>query len=412
MIVSPQQHRPSLFGTWHNSSRHRRSPNLHHPHSNNTSYLLRLPVLLVVVVFVGHRSLSHWNGHRQWVEAPIAHVKRTCTPPEYKTIQEELEDQQQRHQRQEQHQAQGEEHQEHELQEKQQTEEAQPSLQKPKICLATLTDEGRKSRAVRYFGWRNFDGLLKLTEPNKQAYADRHGYHWFDESAVLDVSRPPSWSKIKAAQRLLNEEHCDWVFWLDADTVIMDPSRPVESILSTQHDLLVAPDKGGGYNAGVWLIRNSDWSKHFLQTWWDMKSFVKPPGLAKSGDNDALKHYLAEMERTEEFGQHVAAPARCTFNSFASFVSPTSPTPSSSSLSATTPAVKQQQLNDNLPQTTMQQQRQGRLRGGNIDGMQYYLDEGYYHDGDFIAHVAAVDNKVDTIKVMLALAESKNRSEA
>ena len=96
-----------------------------------------------------------------------------------------------------------------------------------------------------------------------------------------------------------------------------------------------------------------------------MKSFVKPPGLAKSGDNDALKHKTSHMSSTEL--AHVAAPPRCTFNSFARFVKPNEYA-----------AVERHQKDH-----------------------EFYMDPASYHKGDLIAHVAGVDNKVETIQLLL-----------
>jgi hypothetical protein len=129
-------------------------------------------------------------SHRPWMLAPIAHVERTCTAPSYQTLSEQ-----------------------------EQQESVRNNNNNHKICLTTLTDEKQKSRATKLLGWRNFDGLLELTWKNKQDYADKHGYHLYNESDMLDKSRPPSWSKIVAVERLLREENCTWVFWLDADTV-------------------------------------------------------------------------------------------------------------------------------------------------------------------------------------------------
>jgi hypothetical protein len=139
---------------------------------------------------------------------------------------------------------------------------------------------------------------------------------------------------------------------------------------TTTNDLLMSVDTGGGYNAGVWLVRNTMWGRGFLNTWWNMKSFVKPPGLSHSGDNDALKALLHSMP-LETLQEHVLAPARCTFNSFIKVVAPKF----------------YDQVADNLKE------------------QDFYLAEAYYHKGDFIAHVAGVDNKVDTMKMLLEAAQ-------
>jgi hypothetical protein len=139
---------------------------------------------------------------------------------------------------------------------------------------------------------------------------------------------------------------------------------------ATAKDLLLSVDNGGGYNAGVWLVRNTKWGREFLNTWWNMKSFVKPVGLSHSGDNDALKALMHSIP-AETLQTHVLAPARCTFNSFIKVVAPND----------------YDQVVDSLNQ------------------QDFYLAEAYYHKGDFIAHVAGVDNKVDTLKMLLETAQ-------
>lgn len=294
----------------------------------------RLVVIVLICTVVIHRSLSFRASHKSWAHAPVTHVARDCPPPTYATL----------------------------------SQQQPPPPAVLDICLTTLTDEKSKSWQTKYFGWRNFDGLLALTWENKRKYAARHGYRLFDESNQLDRSRPASWSKIRAVQRLLNQEACDWVFWLDADTVVMNSYKKVEDFLPAADaiDILLSPDDGGGYNAGVWLVRNSEWTRNFLQEWWDMKSFVKPPGLAKSGDNDALKYKTAHLMEDND-KTHIGAPPRCTFNSFARFVKPN----------------EYQSVETKLKDH------------------QWYMDEASYHKGDLIAHVAGVDNKVETIKLLL-----------
>jgi len=286
----------------------------------------------VFFILTGHRIASYKMNTMEWVKAPINDIQRTCPAPSYKTL---------------------------------------AATEKPKICMTTLTDAKKGSVVQRFVRWRNFDSLLEMTWPNKQAYVKKHGYYLFDESDSLDPSRPPSWSKIRAAQRLLKEESCDWVFWLDADTVIMNSAKTVEAFLpaDTQKDLILTRQKGGSYNAGAWLIRKSDWSLHFLDTWWNMREFVHPPGMSTSGDNAALKAYLTERMDPAEFKKHIVVPPRCTYNSVTVFVSPA----------------------EAALVTSMQ----------DIEKQEYYMKVGKYHKGDLIAHVAGKNNKIDTTAILL-----------
>ena len=307
-----------------------------------------LVILLVVTSVLGvgllvHRGLARWQNQREWLPAPILHLERSCPGVPYKT-----------------------------------TQVAEMPVM-PKICLTTLTDENSSSRLQRLMRWRNFDGILALTWENKQKYCHKHGYQLYDGSVHVDPSRPPAWSKIKAVQYLLLEEKedCDWVMWTDADTVIMNSDIAITDFLpaSNSHDLIVAPDKGGGYNSGVFVFRKSAWSLAFLEEWWNMTKFVRPPGLSLSGDNNAMKSLLNQLrERDNEFSRHVLSPPRCTFNSFAKFLSKRL-----SNKIAKYPALLGEQ--------------------------EWYLDNEHYHRGDFIAHTPGVDNKAACIKVLLQYAQ-------
>ncbi len=61
--------------------------------------------------------------------------------------------------------------------------------------------------------------------------------------------RPASWSKIRAVKHHLKQY--DWVFWVDADTLITNSSKKVESLLPEQDqpDLILTRDPAG-FNAG------------------------------------------------------------------------------------------------------------------------------------------------------------------
>jgi len=78
-------------------------------------------------------------------------------------------------------------------------------------------------------------------------------------------------------------EH-DWVFWMDSDTIITNPAITAESIIREAcidhrarlnnsisvklRDLIVA-NTPNGINNGVFAMRNTAWSRRFLQRWWD-----------------------------------------------------------------------------------------------------------------------------------------------
>lgn len=283
---------------------------------------------VLLIAITTHRIVSLFESHRKWINAPITYVRRPCPAIEYENLRE--------------------------------------GVDAGKICITSLTDQKSPSRLQRFIRWRNFDGILDLTWPNKEAYAEKYGYHLFDGSRHIDHSRPPAWSKIKAVKYLLEIEHCDWVMWTDADTLIMNSHVRIQDFLpaDSTKDMLVGSDKGGGFNSGVFLFRNTQWSLQILDDWWNMKQFVRPPGLSLSGDNSAMKSLLKNME---DLNEHVLSPPRCTFNSFAKFLT----------------------------------LGQSRVAIDHLDQQSWYLDDEHYHTGDFIAHTPGVNNKIECLRLLL-----------
>lgn len=75
--------------------------------------------------------------------------------------------------------------------------------------------------------WDN--DLMRRIVANHEAYCKRHGYTMILANNVLDPSRPPAWSKIRAVQQQLPK--FDYVVYIDMDVVIMNPDVTIESFI-------------------------------------------------------------------------------------------------------------------------------------------------------------------------------------
>lgn len=121
-----------------------------------------------------------------------------------------------------------------------------------KICIVTLyTDE------IAEYG--------RLGASNKDRYAMRHGYRFIAYTKSLDTSRPPAFSKLAAIGAHLPDH--DWVFWTDADSLVMNAATRLESIIrrAAGKDMILTWEAGASpINTGQWLIRNSPWSAEAL----------------------------------------------------------------------------------------------------------------------------------------------------
>lgn len=121
-----------------------------------------------------------------------------------------------------------------------------------KISVVTLYDEGRK-------GYGDFTSAIA------KQYCHSMGYTFIRHTALLNKNLHPSWNKLIAIQQHLKE--CDWLFWVDADALIVNQKIKLEEILAscdTSKDILFSSDLNG-LCAGVFFIKNTPWSHEFIQ---------------------------------------------------------------------------------------------------------------------------------------------------
>jgi len=120
-----------------------------------------------------------------------------------------------------------------------------------KIGIIQLYDDGRK-------------GYGDLTGGVASAYCDTHGYTYIRYRELIDPNRIATWNKLIAVQRELAA--FDWVLWLDADALIVNPRHRIEDVIApyiSDKQMLFSSDNQG-LCAGVFFAKNTPWSHAFL----------------------------------------------------------------------------------------------------------------------------------------------------
>lgn len=136
----------------------------------------------------------------------------------------------------------------------------------------------------------------------KQEYCAKHGYDFVFITESLDTSRPHAWSKIKLIQQILSNYR--WVFWTDADALIMNSEIRLESLIDENYSLIITGDPFSPYCTGHFLLKNCDWSFALLNNiytrtetinhnWWEQKAFVD----AVEQDKNLLKEIKVIPQR-------------------------------------------------------------------------------------------------------------------
>jgi len=142
---------------------------------------------------------------------------------------------------------------------------------------ATRRRRRRKKQAEETIS--HFSTLCMLARRNFLKYAKRFGYKLFfhtraDYKASLDGRRVPTLHKPLAVLDAFSVPGVEYVFWMDADSLFMNLETSLDDLRpSVGKEMVVVGDKNCFMNAGHFAIRNSAWSRSFLQEAWK----VYPP---------------------------------------------------------------------------------------------------------------------------------------
>ncbi len=141
-----------------------------------------------------------------------------------------------------------------------------------KIAVVTLIFGANYKEAVR-------DGI-----ENKRLYCQKYGYDFICGEENLDPSRPIAWSKILLIQKVMKNPSYEWIFWTDADSLIMNFNIRLESLIDENFNFIISKDINN-INSGEFFIKNTEWSDTFLTSvysrtecidhiWWENQAII------------------------------------------------------------------------------------------------------------------------------------------
>lgn len=185
-----------------------------------------------------------------------------------------------------------------------------------KITLITAYDDNIKDYAQHVI-------------PNQRDFADKHGYNHIVYRGNLahdeGTPRAPYWSKIVAIHDQLEKtKEGEWIVWMDASALFTNTKKNFEKIIELHgkdKDLIVTTDPQVPINNAVFLVRNTPWTKKWIQKVWERSD------LAKGGEGNCwsgrqpICHYeqqaMTELwEKDAEVKAHTALIPNKEMNSF------------------------------------------------------------------------------------------------
>jgi len=112
-----------------------------------------------------------------------------------------------------------------------------------------------------------FKEAVKYGVRSKVLYCQKHGYDFIQDDSLTDHSRHLAWSKIPVILNYLTKY--DYLVWVDADTLIMNPDKRLEDYIAMMADReLMYVASLGWVNTGVMFIKNTPFMlEFFAETW-------------------------------------------------------------------------------------------------------------------------------------------------
>ncbi|KAL6635042.1 hypothetical protein ACP70R_027713 [Stipagrostis hirtigluma subsp. patula] len=163
------------------------------------------------------------------------------------------------------------------------------------------------------------DHLLTRLLKNKVDYCRLHGVQLLYNTALLRPSMNLYWAKIPAVRAaMIAHPEAEWVWWVDSDAVLTDMDFRLPLRRYRAHNLVVhgwprlvfegEARSWTSLNAGVFLIRNCQWSLDFMAAWaamgpdspdyrrWGavLKSTFRDKVFNESDDQSALVYMLLQ----------------------------------------------------------------------------------------------------------------------
>ncbi|PIN20443.1 Subunit of Golgi mannosyltransferase complex [Handroanthus impetiginosus] len=167
--------------------------------------------------------------------------------------------------------------------------------------------------------------LLKLFK-NKVDYSRRHGIDVFYNNVLFEPKMFSFWAKTPTVKAvMLAHPEVEWVWWVDSDAVLtdMDFELPLDRykahnfVINGWPNLIYQKKSWTSINAGVFLIRNCQWSMDFMDVWASMgpqspdydkwgeiqRSIFKDKNFPESDDQSGLVYLL--LEQKEKWGDKI-----------------------------------------------------------------------------------------------------------
>lgn len=138
----------------------------------------------------------------------------------------------------------------------------------------------KKQKIVVVQYWTENLSYGKYTKAINEKYCYENEYIYHVETNTDKIlkevdDRAITWYKPKLINEVFNLYNPDYILFLDADAIVCDFSYKIENFIEKDINILCTEDYGPSkINAGVFIMKNTKWTKDFLKKWWDICEII------------------------------------------------------------------------------------------------------------------------------------------
>lgn len=141
----------------------------------------------------------------------------------------------------------------------------------------------------------------ELFEKSLKEYCNKWGYEF--EFAYVpnieseDLYKHPKgiwWRKLNVIKQNLKD--CDYLLWVDADCVILNRWKPLDSLINSEFDIMLVLEET--IETGAMLFKNSEWTHSFIEFWDSYRDEVIDGDMTeyKNNNHEALTRILQQVK--------------------------------------------------------------------------------------------------------------------
>jgi hypothetical protein len=138
-------------------------------------------------------------------------------------------------------------------------------------------------------------------EAINKKYCEEKGYTYFCEKDTDKIiqklkGRSATWYKPILIKEIISTYNPEYILFLDIDAIVSDFNQNIEDFIDEKYDLTFTKDIGHHsiLNAGVFVLKNTEWVKDFLDLWYYSAEIYKGkdcPEIDKPEERDEIVGY-------------------------------------------------------------------------------------------------------------------------